>query len=69
MNGLRGYQPAKEAVDLETHVALCQNRYEALERRLGTLERTLGKLLWTVAGGFGSVLLVMLGALLTGGVP
>ena len=59
--------PAKEASDLETHVILCQNRYAALERRLGTVERTLDKLLWTVAGGFGSVLIVMLGALLTRG--
>lgn len=54
----------KEAIDLEMHVALCQQRYEALERRLATLETTLSKLLWTVAGGFGSVLVVMLGAIL-----
>jgi hypothetical protein len=57
----------KEADDLETHVALCQQRYEALERRLGALEATLSKLLWTVAGGFGSVLVVMLGTILAGG--
>ena len=57
----------KEAADLETHVALCQQRYEALERRLGALEATLSRLLWTVAGGFGSVLVVMLGTILAGG--
>ena len=57
----------KEAADLETHVALCQQRYEALERRLGALEATLSKLLWTVAGGFGSVLTAMLGTLVAGG--
>lgn len=56
----------KEAHDLETHVALCQQRYEALERRMGMVEATLAKLLWTVAGGFGSVLAVMLGAMLGG---
>lgn len=54
----------KEATDLETHVVLCQQRYEELHRRLAALERTLGKLLWTVAGGFGSVLVVMLSAIL-----
>ncbi|MGF1626820.1 MAG: hypothetical protein ACFCVH_18220 [Alphaproteobacteria bacterium] len=57
----------KEAADLETHVALCQQRYESLERRLEALEATLSQLLWTVAGGFGSVLAVMLGAILAGG--
>lgn len=56
----------KEGYDLETHVALCQQRYEALERRLGAVEATLAKLLWTVAGGFGSVLAVMLGAMAGG---
>ena len=55
---------SKESADLETHVALCQQRYEELRWRLGALERTLAKLLWTVAGGFGSMLVVMLGAIL-----
>lgn len=60
-----GALAGKESSDLETHVALCQHRYEALERRMGALERTLSRLLWTVAGGFGSVLVVMLAAILT----
>lgn len=63
----RAREPGKEAADLETHVALCQQRYEELRRRLGALERTLARLLWTVAGGFGSVLVVMLGAILARG--
>ena len=53
--------PAKEASDLETHVILCQNRYAALERRLGTVERTLDKLLWTVAGSFILLLMALVG--------
>lgn len=61
------HQSGKEAADLETHVVLCQQRYEELRRRLGALERTLARLLWTVAGGFGSVLVVMLGAILARG--
>ncbi|MEZ5665869.1 MAG: hypothetical protein R3F55_00205 [Alphaproteobacteria bacterium] len=67
MGQLASVTAAKEASDLETHVILCQQRYEALERRLVTVERTLSQLLWTVAGGFGSVLIVMLGALLSQG--
>ena len=54
-----------EESDLSMHVALCQERYEALNRRLGTLEGLLAKLLWTVGGGFTAVVVTMIGYIIS----
>ncbi len=54
-----------EDTDLAVHVAVCQQRYASLERRLGSLETLLSKLLWTVGGGFAAVVVTMVGYILS----
>lgn len=57
--------PNGEEADLTVHVAVCQQRYATLERRLGNLEALLSKLLWTVGGGFAAVVVTMVGYILS----